>query len=414
LPIRFLTVNTACWKTLRTPHSTSTAQTQWCKRFATCSTFERAAKKVTPWPDLPRAVCLSAATVSWSKADPKLRAWVEENRQALELLQRGAEKAEATEYLAGDPLTFGPMMSPGDLTSLALLEGSKRQESGDAAGAWDCYRAVLRMTAHISRRGSLEPRWRVNAIVLARGWLRKRLATWAADPGTTIAQLHGALDEVLRAEPRPEWDSYAMKIGYIEVTRWLERPMNRDYRELVEGEQIYRLGDLQVPVDVMEWGEAARRFLLREPERSRRVLRLLCADWLAHVETPGQRTRPPAVLVLLRGTKPVRVPLYPVSPDVPAGARALTPREVASWLLTTRDAKLLLLLFNSRGEIWRPIRVPGRREHRKVVILLATEIYRRERGALPPSEEALVGTYLESLPEDGSADLADEMTPTVE
>ena len=46
--------------------------------------------------------------------------------------------------------------------------------------------------------------------------------------------------------------------------------------------------------------------------------------------------------------------------------------------------------------------------------MLATEIYRRERGSLPPSDEALVGTYLKSLPDDGSADLADEMTPTVE
>ena len=45
--------------------------------------------------------------------------------------------------------------------------------------------------------------------------------------------------------------------------------------------------------------------------------------------------------------------------------------------------------------------------------MLATEIYHRERGALPCSEEALVGTYLKSLPDDGSADLADEMTPTV-
>jgi hypothetical protein len=46
--------------------------------------------------------------------------------------------------------------------------------------------------------------------------------------------------------------------------------------------------------------------------------------------------------------------------------------------------------------------------------MLATEIYRRERGAFPPSEEALVGTYLTRLPDDGSADLADEMTPIVE
>ena len=46
--------------------------------------------------------------------------------------------------------------------------------------------------------------------------------------------------------------------------------------------------------------------------------------------------------------------------------------------------------------------------------MLATELYHRERGTLPPSDEALVGTYLKSLPDDGSADLADETTPTVE
>ena len=37
LPIPFPTVNTARWMTLRTPHSMSTAQTPWCRRFATCS-----------------------------------------------------------------------------------------------------------------------------------------------------------------------------------------------------------------------------------------------------------------------------------------------------------------------------------------------------------------------------------------
>jgi hypothetical protein len=49
-----------------------------------------------------------------------------------------------------------------------------------------------------------------------------------------------------------------------------------------------------------------------------------------------------------------------------------------------------------------------------MVIMLATEIYRRERVATPTSEEALVGTYLVSLPDDGSADAPRETTPTVE
>ena len=58
--------------------------------------------------------------------------------------------------------------------------------------------------------------------------------------------------------------------------------------------------------------------------------------------------------------------------------------------------------------------VPDRKAHRELVIMLATEIYRRERGSLPPSDEALVGTYLKSLPDDGSAEVDDGTTPIVE
>jgi hypothetical protein len=46
--------------------------------------------------------------------------------------------------------------------------------------------------------------------------------------------------------------------------------------------------------------------------------------------------------------------------------------------------------------------------------MLAREIYRRERGAPPPTEDALVGTHLQGLPDDASAELADGTTPTVE
>ena len=55
-------------------------------------------------------------------------------------------------------------------------------------------------------------------------------------------------------------------------------------------------------------------------------------------------------------------------------------------------------------------RTAGHTAH--LVLMLATEIYHRERGSLPPSDEALVGTYLKSLPDDGSADLDDGTAPT--
>ena len=63
---------------------------------------------------------------------------------------------------------------------------------------------------------------------------------------------------------------------------------------------------------------------------------------------------------------------------------------------------------------WPAVRRAEERSYREQLVLLAGEIYRRERGALPPSDEALVGTYLKSLPDDGSSNLADETTPTVE
>src|SRR5262245_2409511 len=118
-------------------------------------------------------------------------------------------------------------------------------------------------------------------------------------------------------------------------------------------------------------------------------------------------------------TNPVRrgttsVSLYSISPPAPAGPRAPTPQEVASWLITTNDLKLRILVANTHQWPWSPDRLRDRRAHSDLVLMLATEIYRRERGSLPPTEEDLVGTYIKSLPDDGSSDLADETTPTVE
>jgi hypothetical protein len=82
---------------------------------------------------------------------------------------------------------------------------------------------------------------------------------------------------------------------------------------------------------------------------------------------------------------------------------------VAQWLVTTPDAKLLL-----SGWPWLSIGRQERQAYRALLILLASELYRREHGGSPASEEALVGTFLESLPDEGAAELDDGTTPTVE
>ena len=72
-------------------------------------------------------------------------------------------------------------------------------------------------------------------------------------------------------------------------------------------------------------------------------LRLLCAHYLTQAETRGLPPPKPVVwakVTFLTSTNPVtkgtiKVPIYPVSPQAPVGARALPPQELAHWLVTT-------------------------------------------------------------------------------
>jgi hypothetical protein len=376
--------------------------------------LRRAIEKVTPrrWGDGPDP---DDPKFSWSIANPKAREWAGENREALELFLQGADQPDAA-HSAGDPTT---RIGLGRLPEVAFLEGSRRQESGDTAGAWDCYRAVLRMITHIRRRGNTDQRYAARMVSVG---LQRRLTDWATDSRTTTAQLHTALDEVLKNEPNPDWDISAIKYGYLDVMREIERPM-----PLIEGEWTFALGDMALSPTMIEHLEAARRFLWREPERSRRVLRLLCAQYLAHQETHEMPPRKPAVwarLSYLTSTNPVRkvsgsVPLYPVSPQALAGARTLPPHELARWLVATLDARLQIIGHDDDWP-WPPDRVAyprgvgDRRAYRELVIMLATELYHRERGSLPSSDEALVGTYLKSFPDDRAPDVDDGTAPQVE
>jgi hypothetical protein len=383
--------------------------------------IRRANEKVTPirggafvegpFPDDPK--------FSWSIAKPKMREWAGENREALELFLQGAEQPDAS-LPAGDRTAD---LVPNNLDSVVFLEASRRQESGDTAGAWNCHRAVLRMITHMRRRGGPRQRYwakRVNRT------LQRRLTDWVTDPRTTPPQLHTALDEVLKNEPNPDWDISAIKYGYLHFMREIERPMPLSVQQEVEGEWTFGLGDMALSPTMIDGLEAARRFLLREPERSRRVLRLLCAHYLAHAETRALPPPKPVVwakVAYLTSTNPVKkgtfkIPFYPVSPGAPAGARALPPQELARWLVATLDVRLRI--GNGYEWPWPPDRaadrrgVADRKAYREVVIMLATELYHREHGSLPSSDEALVGTHLKSLPDDRSPDVDDGTAPTVE
>jgi hypothetical protein len=351
--------------------------------------------------------------LSLNMGDPRLHDWFEANRPLVDLFIQAAECADG---ISGpedvDNWRYYPIESNwgGTLFAMTYIEGGRRADSGNMAGAWDCYRAILRMYVHLRRRERLMIRVRAD---LHLGELQQRLAKWAGDPRTTIPQLRRALEEVVACRPRPEWDAFTLKREYLDLMQFLDGPVNPP-SEQIEEELTYRLGDVELPADLRLRLHSIKRQLAREPERSRRVIRLLFANWLAHVEnTDPQRRRPAVRTRFYIAQRTANVALYPVSPDAPAGARALSPQEVASWLVTTNDARVAFAVAAGHGALWPAVRQMEQRNYRELLVLLASELYHRERGTLPPSEDALVGTYLESLPDDVSAELGDETTPTV-
>jgi hypothetical protein len=368
--------------------------------------LRQAGTKLTPSPEWPRRIDSMDPADVWSEADPKLRAWIQANREALVLFLRGADLSDGITRPAGLGYSReSPLSKVREVVNLALLEGARRAEAGDTAGAWECYRGVLRTVTHLRRRGDVYERWLANAM---QNPLQKGLATWAADPKTTIPQVRRALDEVIECRPRPEWEAFSLKLSYLDLTRDMDAPTDYVHRAIVEG-KTYRLGGLEIPNEFSAYLYPVHRFLKREPERSRRVLRLILANWLAHVEVPELRGSRPAVRAAFsyRGNTSNLV-LYPISPQAPPIARAVQPQAVATWLVTTLDLNPF-----SWANMWTQTHYQELRSYRELVVSLAEELYRRERGASPASDEALVGTYLKALPEDGSAELDDGTAPTV-
>ena len=107
----------------------------------------------------------------------------------------------------------------------------------------------------------------------------------------------------------------------------------------------------------------------REPERSRRAIRLAMAHWVAYAESPpGSRPKGTPVPWLTFG-------FYPLGPEAPAKALALSPRALAGWMRSTIDANFLL---GSWG--WSAVRASEQANRRALLILLAQELYRRDHG----------------------------------
>src|SRR5262249_31007624 len=135
---------------------------------------------------------------------------------------------------------------------------------------------------------------------------------------------------------------------------------------------------------VPPWRVAVRREIqqfrfrsLNEPERSRRAIRLIFANWLAQVDKPAAARAPFAI----HG----RVLIYATDGSAPPEARAVTPEMLSHYIDETLLAKSILATndpeISEFGFVsWEGAGIFARERRRRSALLvkLAAELYHRE------------------------------------
>ncbi len=301
--------------------------------------FRQATDKFRPTPSLSEAVRRAGPMIAWSQADPKLHEWVASNRQALSLFRAATLRPDiAAASLGGLNRTGFASLNLGRFVWLAMLDSSRLEEQGDMSAAWDDYRAILRMRGLVMQRGTVLDRYFANQNSQGLG---SRITAWAANPKTDVTLIRRALDDVCALEPKPEWDAFSLKLEYLQMMGILDRT-GGGVLEGPDGDPPMFLGIVPLPPNLAVGFYAARRFLVNEPECSRRLLRLAFANWLAHVHDQDPARRKPSVRAIFSlQTVPTSLSFFSPGPGAPASAHALSPHELATRTMIARDAARL-------------------------------------------------------------------------
>jgi hypothetical protein len=334
----------------------------------------------------------------WATADDAMRRWVLDNREALATWLRATRRPDALLVQPGQmtiATNLDVVQALRDFARLALLEGSRRAQAGDPSAAAELYAALLRSSRHAGMHGAVIQRL-IGAAILRLAV--HRVTAWAEDPRVNAEALRRVLADAIAAEAMTPPTSEIFKVEYLALRNELDRPGPVSAGALREFQAGSALGEFQDWTAYLPGGMPLRLFLLREPERSRRVVRLLFANWLAYVDRPPAQRQPAAIAApgARPALNPFPFPFYQGDPDAPASSRALSPQELGRWFGTTIYARLLLPALESA----RSAAGGDRGQLRTLQVILAEQLYRRDHGgAAPKSLGALVGRYVPALPE---------------
>jgi hypothetical protein len=276
---------------------------------------------------------------------------------------------------------------------LAQVEGGRLEAEGNFEGAWVWYRAIFRCSRHVGQKGTAIER------LVGRSMHQlacRRITAWASDPRVTAPMLRKALEAAIADDAMRAPLSDCVKVEYL---GFLHTYADSDLVKRCLGEE--GLG----AIGKADWVArnagvfSVARGVKKEPERSRRVIRLICANQLTACDLPPER-RPPIVASVPNvsgtlGPPGLFLELYRVDGSAPPAARALSPEEILNWYHSTLYATRLSPGLNT---VFKAVDAE-RGIQASLVIALANRLYEIERGKPPETVEELVGPYLKALPE---------------
>jgi hypothetical protein len=325
----------------------------------------------------------------WASSNPAWRELVIESQEALTVWRRGTDKPDAF-YEHPQPINIRTLLpitqELRNLSKLGILEGSRLEAEGDMAGAWGWYRAALRSSRHSGRHGFQIERLTGAAIYREAS---KAVTRLASNPKVDAVLLRRMLDDVIAIDGLTVLRSDTLKLEYVVFLNELDDP------DMIEDVLVSKM----FPEDPEDWCQglpisderkkpiqAARVILGNDRKRSLRIARLLTANWLLEADKPAKDR------AKIIKTEPL---VYDVDLASQLGSKGLSGSELSKWVDTSLIASHFFRDFHKYDFAIERDRVL----QAKLVVHLASELYRREHGQAPASPEELVGVYLKALPE---------------
>jgi hypothetical protein len=261
----------------------------------------------------------SNANFHWSHADAVFRRWVVEHRPAIALLRSASERPDAYFDKRGFPP--GPLgfVASTEIIRLswigtaALFEADRLRLDGNVAGAWALLKSAVRASRDMER--AMPTSWCRGTAMTQVQYAREPVSAWAKDSSVSVELLKRALDDLSAAEA-------------------LTPPLSSFYRGeyLAAEESLANIDSLVAErtkaraaagaSDPLAFAPRLDAFLRGEPDRTRRVLRLLAANDLAWCDHSPE-ARPELAVPRLR--------IYQPDPIAPPASRALSPEDLARW-----------------------------------------------------------------------------------